>query len=354
MRRDVATGMIRPLNLAVVLLFAACVEHAQACGTAGAGQRVFPVCEISAPRSDERTAVVYVNSGSGLSSVTPGSDGIVTEVVDVEIGVADKPHYIVLSSGKPIIWRFTGRIDAISRVVVLGSQFNGATRSGVIGVPRDRIEFAKTDVEKLKSRMPGRSTCDSFSWACEASVYFDIPKRRIDLAGDEPPARHAVDQFVERIRGDVIRIPQDGWIYEWSGFEFYTETSQTHERGLIRIDPASVVSPETVRDYAVLPGAAGIRQLVADGSLIGPDDARFKAAYDKWNERLDQPYRNRYHVDYLTTRPMTLPAALDRTAFLIGEGVEPPDLNGNWYGILFYFADFRKIKVELRKSGDPR
>jgi hypothetical protein len=80
----------------------------------------------------KRTAVVYVNSGSALSSVTPGSDGMVTEVVDIEIGVADKPHYIVLSSGKPIIWRFTGRIDAVSRVVVLGSQFNGATRSGVI------------------------------------------------------------------------------------------------------------------------------------------------------------------------------------------------------------------------------
>jgi hypothetical protein len=80
----------------------------------------------------KRTAVVYVNSGSAFSSVTPGSDGMVTEVVDIEIGVADKPHYIVLSSGKPIIWRFTGRIDAVSRVVVLGSQFNGATRSGVI------------------------------------------------------------------------------------------------------------------------------------------------------------------------------------------------------------------------------
>ena len=61
--------------------------------------------------------------------------------------------------------------------------------------------------------------------------------------------------------------------------------------------------------------AAGIRQLLADGSLVGPDDARFKAAYDKWNERISRPYRSEfgpsflfsYKVNYLTTRPMMLP-----------------------------------------------
>jgi hypothetical protein len=211
MRLEVTTRMVKSLSLAFILLLAARMENAQAC--MGPHQRTFPTCEISAPRSDERTAVVYVNGGSALSSVTPGSDGMVTEVVDVEIGVADKPHYIVLSSGKPIIWRFTGRIDAISRVVVLGSQFNGATRSGVVGVPHDRVVFARTEVEKLKSRMTTRSSCDSFYGACEASAYFNIPKAdRMHLAGDAPSERYGADQFVERIRGDVIRIPEDGWI----------------------------------------------------------------------------------------------------------------------------------------------
>jgi hypothetical protein len=370
------------VKLLILLLFAAYVENAHACSLPH--QRTFPTCEISAPRSDERTTVVYVNSGSALSSVTPGSDGLVTEVVDIEIGVADKPHYIVLSSGKPIIWRFTGRIDAISRVVVLGSQFNGATRSGVVGVPRDRIVFAKTDLEKLKNRMQTRSTCDSFYGACEASAYFDIPKAdRMELAGDEPPGRYGVDQFVERLRGDVIRIPQDGWIEvgkreswrQWAngwqsmlgrnelvGGEGYAETSQNYERGLIRIDAASVVSPEMVRDYSILPGTAGIRQLLADGSLVGPDDARFKAAYDKWNERVSRPYRSKlgpnflfsYKINYLTTRPMTLPAALDRIALLVGEGVEAPDMNGNHYGACLFFADLRKAQVDPHKSGDPR
>src|SRR5215475_10682428 len=133
MRRAIVAKMVKSLILASILVFAARLENAHAC--MGPHQRTFPTCEISAPRSDERTTIVYANSGNALSSVTPGSDVMVTEVVDIEIGVADKPHYIVLSSGKPIIWRFMGRIDAISRVVVLGSQYNGATRSGVVGVP---------------------------------------------------------------------------------------------------------------------------------------------------------------------------------------------------------------------------
>lgn len=162
MQLEVTARMVKLLFLAFILLLTVRLEGAQAC--LGPHRRTFPTCEISAPRKDERTTIVYVNSGNALSSVTPGSDRVVTEVVDVEIGVADKPHYIVLSSGKPIIWRFTGRIDSISRVVMLGSQLNGATRSGVVGVPRERIVFAKTDMEKLKNRT--LTTCDSVYAAC--------------------------------------------------------------------------------------------------------------------------------------------------------------------------------------------
>jgi hypothetical protein len=54
--------------------------------------------------TDERTAVIYTAGGKSPSSATLGSDSIVPETVDVEIDPADKPHYIALSSGKPVIW----------------------------------------------------------------------------------------------------------------------------------------------------------------------------------------------------------------------------------------------------------
>lgn len=51
---------------------------------------------------------------------------------------------------------------------------------------------------------------------------------------------------------------------------------------------------------------------------------------------------------------MTLPAGLDRTALLVGEGVEAPDMNSNAYMACLYYADLREIQIDPRKSADPR
>jgi hypothetical protein len=372
--------MVKSLILASILLLTVLIEHADAC--MGPHIRIFPACDISTPRDDERVTIVYANSGTGLSSVTLGSDAIVTEVVDIEIGVADKPHYIVLSSGKPIIWRFKGRIDAISRVVVLGSQYNGAARTGIVGVPRERVVFTEPHMQTVQW-----NSCISQYSACEASAYFNIPKAdRMRMAGDEPSERYRVDQFVEHLRAGVVRIPRDGWVeaeargrwqtvdgwtsmtgpalgrYEPYGGTDYIETSQSHERGLIKIDATSVVSQEVVRDYAILPATVGIQQLLAAGKLVGPENAQFKAAYDKWNDRISRPYRSKldpdflfsYKVNYLGTGPMTLPAGLDRVSLLVAEGIEAPDINGNNYTACLYFADLRDIQLDRRKSTDSR
>jgi len=175
-------GRLLTIVVSTYLVVWAETDGAAACS--GPHTRVFPTCEIDAPRADERTTVIYANGGKALSSATLGSDSVVTEVVDVEIEPAEKPHYIALSSGKPVIWRFTGRVDTVSRVVVLGSQYDGTARAGVVGVPKERVTFAKTDLEALKKVQ--HHSCLSLYRACELSAYFDIPKAdRMELAA--PP-----------------------------------------------------------------------------------------------------------------------------------------------------------------------
>src|SRR5262245_9044053 len=156
----------------IALLVTLQASPATACG--GPHTRTFPACEISAPRDDERVTAIYAHGGQGLSSIALGDDERVTEVVDIEVEVADKPHYIALSSGKPIIWRFTGRVDTVSRVVVFGSQLSGSSYAGIVGIDPGRILFTKADLEKLKSIRA--TTCDSFYRACEISSYFDVSK----------------------------------------------------------------------------------------------------------------------------------------------------------------------------------
>lgn len=270
--------MTLPIKVLMSLVCIISLAHTnKAAALCTANERVFPVCDINSPTAEERTTVIYAYSGEGLSSVSLGGDKVVTEVVDVEISAAEKPHYIVLFHGKALIWRFSGRIDTISRIAVLGSQLEGANHVGVIGVPKNKIQFITPDIDALKKFQI--YWCTSLYVACESSAYFDIPKAdRMKLVGPEPAHRHAVDQFVEHFRAGIIKIPEDGWVEEeergrfildeqgWAGMsgpargryepgrsDDETQTSQTYKRGLIKIDASSVVSPESVADYSTLP-----------------------------------------------------------------------------------------------------
>lgn len=348
----------------------------------GALTRVFPTCDIGAPRDDERVALVYAYSGDALSSVSIGTDENVTEVVDIEIGAADKPHYIALSSGKRIIWRFSGRTDTISRVIVLGSQLSGAYRAGVIGVPQERVRFVGPDINALRKAPIAVPICHWFYFACDLSTYFDIPNAgRAQLAGDPPDHRHAADQFVEYIKVGTIRIPEDSNIEADSGNRLvrhsdgrqlvtgptrggsdYSKTNSSHGRGVLVINPADVVSPETVKPYDVLPSWAGINQLLAEGTLIGPSSPQFKAAYEKWDDAISAPFRGHldldfrfsYKVDYLVTRPTRLPAGIDGKTFLVDTGVEAPVTNGVGLTTCLFFADQRDLRLDATKERDPR
>jgi hypothetical protein len=300
-------------------------------------------------------------------------------VVDIEIEAAEKPHYIALSSGKPIIWRFTGRVDTISRVVVFGAQLTGATHAGIVGVERHRILFAKADLEGLKKVV--MTTCHSGYVACELSAYFDIPKAsRMELAGPEPIQRLRVDQFMEQFTAGTIRIPADGWVeaaipdprapntraavgrHELFGGTDYVKSSQVHERGLISIDAGSVASQEKVSDYQTLPATAGIKQLLDSGALVAAGTPQFTAAYEHWNESLSSQYRSdfdrsfsfNYQVDYLITRPVRLPAALPRAIFLVAEGVETPQVGRHSDFACLFFADQRELALDRRRERYPQ
>jgi hypothetical protein len=322
--------------------------------------RMFPVCEIDAPRTDERVTVIYAAGGKRLSSATLESGAVVTEVVDVEIEPADKPHYIVLSSGNSIIWRFTGHIDTISRIVALGSQYNGPTHAGIVGVPKERVSFVKTDLAQLKKVQV--HSCLQLHAACEPSAYFDIPKvTRMELAGPLPQERYRVDQLVEHTSAELIRIPGDETVMAGGRDRFASTITATRESGIVPIDVTAVISPEGVRPYKVLPGYVGLRDLIKSGAVVGPDAREFKTAYEAWNQTLSAPFRSHldpdflfsYKVDYLIARPVQLPAALPDMSFLVADGVGTPDSTGNWLACLF-FADRRELVIDRRKQRDPR
>jgi hypothetical protein len=87
--------------------------------------------------------------------------------------------------GKPIIWRFSGRLDLVSRVIVLGSQYRDNTKFGIIGIPRNSIFTPDANITAVTD-LPW-TTCTSKYYVCEASVYFNIPEAdRMEVLGPTP------------------------------------------------------------------------------------------------------------------------------------------------------------------------
>ena len=335
----------------------------------------YPSCDVPAPRPDERVTTISADRGQGLSTVTLGADSTFTEVVDIEVQEADRPHYIALSSGGAMIWRFSGRVDTVSRLVVFGAQEAGHEKNGVIGIPRERIVFLEPDREEPDPR-DGWTTNWEWRRACEPSIYFDIPLafRNMRLGRTKSwskgaptyPNRFETHQHIHDRRAATLRIPGTGNI-ELGEYVYIPESQRdgAHERGLIAIDAGAVVSRAWASPYAVLPSWAGINQLVEAGVLIPPSDPRFRPMYDRWNDAISRPYqtplvrdfRLSYTIDYIIATPTRLPARA-RGTFLLMPGLEAPDLHEHHYACIF-FSDLRSFPEEQpRRPGwwgrDPR
>lgn len=292
MRKDI-------VRLAIVIAFIGVCLHGGAAHAFATTDIGYPSCDVPAPRPDERVTTIFADRGQGVSTVTLGADSTFTEVVDIEVQEADRPHYITLASTGAIIWRFSGRLDTVSRLVVFGAQEAGHEKNGVIGIPRERIVFLEPDRKDPDPR-DGWSTNWGWSRACEPSIYFDIPPAFGSMRLGSPkswgevaptyPNRFKTHQHIASRRAAAFR--KDG-NFELGEYVYIpaSQRDDAHERGLIAIDQGAVVSQAWASPYAVLPSWAGIKQLVEAGVLIPPSDPLFQPTYDRWNDAISRPYR---------------------------------------------------------------
>jgi hypothetical protein len=258
----------------------------------------------------------------------------------------------------------------------LGSQNLGFENVGVVGVPRERVFFARPDL-----------SCHPTVKACGLSAYFNIPRPanlmqpgpaahliarpekaaqnaetvKKDLKAlqkDRLPDLFPADQHIRRQRTGKIRIPSDGNADDIparnAGFFDQLSMNLSHEGGLIQIDPAGVVSPSAVTAYEILPSWAGINQLLASGVLVPPSAPEFKAVYGAWDQEISKSYRSeldpefhfRYPVDYLVTKSASLPAGLSNI-YLVAPSVSAPEIKDRWSCVFLAGEGKARRSIEL-------
>lgn len=238
--------------------------------------RAGQVCNL--PRASEAAEVVLISGyeGDGVSTATIGPQDVVTRTAAVHVSPGRQPLYLVLASFTPMIWRFTGAIDRLERVVL--SSNRSVTPQGVplvaaVGVPADRVTFAaRANCLRYFSEVPSGQAA-----VAAGVVRFETGKEPGVVAG-----RYAIS-VVDLPSGtfrSAATPPSEAVIREWAGSPrpdapdgtaaiaaVRRDFDRFHGGGLVRIDPAQTVSSLPSAPYEVLPAQAGLMQLLMRGAL---------------------------------------------------------------------------------------
>ena len=268
------------------------------------------------PKASDRAKLLVLSAyeADALSTVAVGSQDMEVRTGTVEVERGDDPLYVVIAAHRAVIWRFTGAVDRVERVVlasvsntVNGSEQDAVSAVGLTGIPAARATFLKakclgyfseaqsTDAAKAVGLIRKQLEREPAVVAARSTVSgFMLPSGEIRATGrrDQKPTPLIIN-------GETIIFLQPGVA------NLTRDLERHYPGGVVEIDPASVVASKPVERYEVLPGQAGLLQLVQSGAIT----------------------RNQSR-EFLIRQKIRFPAGLhgaNSTKFLLLRGVPEPD-----------------------------
>jgi hypothetical protein len=259
------------------------------------------------PPTGETALVAFVQGyrGQGASSVAIGSEDEETTTAELVIEAGERPLYIVLLMHGPVIWRVSGDTGRVRNLVLTGMRGGKeiATRAGVTGLSRERVTFVyshclvgdvlqKDYLAQMFRLYVGREP--DLVMQHEAVARISLPSGEVVAGRAKPPWWQS--------RGNpsallwYLGLDRDGR----AGLR--RQVNLRYPAGIVEIDPGMIVSNSPLRNYTVLPGPAGLQQLVEEGAVdaIGHDEFRIR-------------------------RKIRLPAGLNAGTFLLPKDIPTPD-----------------------------
>jgi hypothetical protein len=234
----------------------------------------------------------------------------------------ETPLYVVVVSFDPMIWRLSGAVERVERLV-LGALVSAPGPDGAkvplvgeTGLPADRVTFLgdpkcikyftetpSVDSAKAAGAVRERSGKSPATIAGRYSVWaFSVPSGEIRAVSRKHGGALIIVEGARTVRIDA---DSDTLTLKTGHLEPGSELSRFHPGGVIEIDPNAVVASLAPEPYVVLPEEAGLRQLLQEGALTV-------------NGR----------GEYLIHEKISFPAGLTgahRATFLLLTGVPVPD-----------------------------
>jgi hypothetical protein len=294
----------RKLGWSVAFWGVSFMAASSACACIPGGLTIKPTCEFPAASADEQVVLIDSQSISGagrssrawlensVSSIAVGSDtSLPTQAIDLQVNPGSRKIYVVLGNDLPTIWRFTGDTQRVSRVVAFGSRAVGADGVGIVGIPRDKITFPKSNLTELWRKPIG--ACNFVANACDPHDYFF----RADRQGNEPAIGRELTA-VTNVPDPATAEPPIEDLGPYNSIQVIsnTNTDTSHKKFEVKVD--DIVAAPKVPDSEIRPGQVGLRLLKEQGILHKKGDRAFDAAIEKWAEARNIPYRSRFDPEF--------------------------------------------------------
>lgn len=256
-----------------------------ACAFPALGQDARSGCSLPTPSAAAKVLLLSAYEGDALSATTIGSQDIAIRTASIDVEAGSEPLYVVALSHKPMIWRLSGAVERVERIV-LASQSTEANGSrpdarpivGASGIAADKVAF-----------LPRPACLEDFSEvpSAEAARTIGIVKQQtgknpivaadyavsgitIPSAALKPPSSGADVRPSIAIENDGkgFRIDLNGKPrMEEAGNALENDVMRLYPGGVLEIDAGTVVASGEPARYEVLPGKAGLLQLVRSGAL---------------------------------------------------------------------------------------
>lgn len=302
-----------------------------------AAERNQPNCTYPRVPADAELVLIGSYEAGGLSPISVSGPDRETNIARIFVEPGDKPLFLIGVSYDPVIWRIEGSVDRVAGILAQRSGSGEDPGVGVAGLDRGKVAFLR-------------------DFHCLEYVYKteDVGKIRLIAARIAAGTGHKVDHVVGKYKIGAIAVPSGGDVAmagdgllppapgtpdigasRWTILNFAPNTVRLIERWfqraaqMTRAGPtlavADVVAPGPVIEYEVLPGKAGLDQLVASGAVVRTFGGRYRVT--KEIPRFPPGLYGAHAVTFVIARGVKLPPGNPGHSRVYVE--DPASLNGN-------------------------
>lgn len=241
-------------------------------------------CEYPKPTPDAEVLLLSAHESQTLSSVAIGSREVEVRHGGVDVEPGEGRIWLMLLTRTPVIWRFTGAVERIERVVLSSAIESGKadepTLAGVIGLPNDRVTFLPrclthfTDAHSVGAAKTIAVVRRQTDRDPKVAAGYTVSRFLVPTGGLDVLPRGGKSSVVVTSRNQVHKT-FGGKIFDVTDMPLAKQIEFAYPGGVATIDPAEVVASYPVFAYDVLPGLVGISQLAQAGAIERNDVGEF-------------------------------------------------------------------------------